>query len=122
MRTERKQKEQIKKAQGMLGVNYCFVKYSEVEDLRQKLNDASIALSQAAKSLVSIGWMSTARMDNVASYAKSTDISDTNRNTLLPNRDLEPDAFGINMVKKSKFIDSHSTGLPTGQTKKSRKK
>lgn len=111
-----------RKARGMLKENFVYVKYSEIEDLRQKLSDASTALSHAAKSLADIKLTCTPPEVDVESLQRLMDLSDTNRRTLLHNRTSEPDAFGIPTDKTLKSIASPWADLQSGQTKKSRKK
>lgn len=122
-RTKRRTKTgSSRKALGMLGVNFCFVKYSEVEDLRQKLNDASIALSQTAKSLADIKWMSMRPREKEESLQKSMGISDIKQHMLLHNRTSGPDAFEIDGEKALKYIGLPWADLISGQRRKSQKK
>ena len=121
-------KNSSKNPLGMLGANYCFVKYSEIEALRRSANDASIALSRLAKASADIKLMSL-RPDlkptawtNAGLSQKLTDTWATRHNTPLPSRISEADAFGLNTEKISKSIDSPLPDSPDGQTRKSRRR
>lgn len=111
-----------KKVLGMLGVNFCFVKYSEVEDLRLRLNDVSLAASKAAKSLAAIKLMCLRPEEREESFAKLTDMSDTKQNKQSITRDSEPDAFGRDTAKTLKYSGIRFNVLPSGQSRKSRKR
>lgn len=107
---------------GMLGVNYCFVKYSEIEDLKRSANDASIALSKVARSVSDIKLMSMRSEASEGLSQKLTATSDTKHNTQLLNRTSEPDGFATDTERISKSIVSPLPDSPSGRTRKSRRK
>jgi hypothetical protein len=111
-----------KKALGMLGVNYCFVKYSEVEDLKQKLSDASLALSQTVKSLAGIKWMSLRPEARAALSAKLMDISDIKLSTQSLNKASEQLVYDPRMEWISKSTAGRLQDSKRGRSKKSQKK
>jgi hypothetical protein len=117
-----------KKALGMLGVNFCFVRYSEIEDLRLKSSAASIALSQVAKSCADIKLMST-RSDEPETMAaaeellqKSMDIWDTKLNTQSHNKASAAEESERDLAQTLKSIASPLTVSPNGRRKKSRRR
>lgn len=102
--------------------NFVYVSYSEIADLRLKLNVASTALLNLGESLAATRLMSMRPEALAELSAKLTGTSDTKPRKPLPTRDLEADAFGRDTVKRSKSTGSPLAGSPTGQTRKSRKR
>lgn len=111
-----------KKALGMLGVNYCFVKYSQIEALKQKSNAASLALSHLAKSCVDIKLMCLRPEAREKSLQKLMDMSDTKPSTPLLNKSFVLDVSKKDMVKRLKSTGLRSPGSQNGRKKKSQKR
>ena len=110
------------KAPGISKENYVFVRYSEIMDLRLKLNVASTALLNLGESLVDTKLMSMRPEVLAELSAKLTGTSDTKPRKPLPTKALEADALGRNTAKKSKSTGSPLAGSRTGQSRKSRKR
>lgn len=115
-------REKSKRAQDMTAKRYVSLTFSEYMDLRQKMSDASLALSRLAQSLADIKWMCLPKKELVESLQKSTDTWDTKLSTPLPSKDLEPDAFGRSTGKTLKSTDSLLQGSKYGQTRKSHRR
>lgn len=111
-----------KKAKDISEKNVVYVRYSEVEDLKQRLKDASRALSNLALSLSGTGLIALPPKETERLLRKSTDIKVTKANLqrLYKNSDLE--GLEKTMAEISKNTVSHSNGYRPGMIAKSRRK
>lgn len=104
------------------GENYVFVKYSDLMDFIQSVNDASIALSRLAIVSADIKLMSTRPEARDGLLQKLMDMSDIKLSRLLQPKSLELAELGKDMDRKSKSIVSPLIDSQNGQTRKSRKR
>jgi len=113
-----------KKVLGIDAANYCFVRYSEIEDLRRSANDASIALSRIAKLCADIKLMSmrNGKWTTDELLQKLMDTSVTRPSTRLVNRISEVTESNCDTDKELKFTDLPLPNLHTGRKKRLHKR
>lgn len=116
------EKSSSKNPPDISGENYVFVKYSDLLDFIQSVNDASIALSRLAIVSADIKLMSTRPEAQEGLLQKLMDMSDIKLSRLLAPKTYELAELGKLMEKKLNSFVLPLADSANGRTRKSRKR
>lgn len=102
--------------------NVVFVRYSEIEDLRQQLNNVSHATSNLATSLSNIVLMSLRTAKDGKLLPRSTDTKGIKPHEVAFYKNSDLGAFAKRTDKRLKNTDSRSNGYRPGMIERSRRR